>query len=516
MAKDGLLGTVCAGAVVLALAPVPFLHATGEDRGNAVLASLAVQKALQQGCDHLQHGDARSAVYVLEGQLSQINGNPAYLALLANAYRTYIKELKQNNQEGDAQRYQQRLQVLDPGAAIDEPARRAAAPPVPAAKAEPKVRLLAEDEKQTEAKQKTAVGLLARAEQEFAARHYREAAALFEQAHQADQNSTRDSRERWAYCKLARIVEQLNQPSGNAASLQELEGEVRSAQQLAPRLDYARVVLGEIEKRRGTVGPVISVQHFERASDGWARVETKNFRVFHNQSRELAEQTARVAEKTRSEMGQKWFGGLKEDWNPRCDIFLHATSRDYSRVTGVATNSPGHSSIRSEGSRVTGRRIDLHCDDTPNMLAAVLPHEATHVVLAGNVGEQAVPRWADEGIAVLTEPREKIDRHLKNLVRCKQENGLFSVRQLITLNDYPEPRQISAFYAMSVSLVEFLSTQKGPQVLPQFLREAPKIGWEQALTKYYGFRNFDELQQSWSRQAFAAAEGNSGVAQARP
>ena len=45
----------------------------------------------------------------------------------------------------------------------------------------------------------------------------------------------------------------------------------------------------------------------------------------------------------------------------------------------------------------------------------MLPHEATHVVLAGQFGDQPVPRWADEGMAVLTEPRDKIDRHLRNL-----------------------------------------------------------------------------------------------------
>ena len=73
--------------------------------------------------------------------------------------------------------------------------------------------------------------------------------------------------------------------------------------------------------------------------------------------------------------------------------------------------SPGHSSIRTDGPRVLSRRIDLHCGDVPNLLAAVLPHETTHVTLAGQFGDRPVARWADEGMAVLTEPREKVERH---------------------------------------------------------------------------------------------------------
>jgi hypothetical protein len=77
------------------------------------------------------------------------------------------------------------------------------------------------------------------------------------------------------------------------------------------------------------------------------------------------------------------------------------------------------------------------------------------------------------------------------------------------MNDYPEARAISAFYAQSVSLVEFLSAQKGPQVFARFLRDGLKGGYETALQKHYGYKGFDELQQRWTQEAFAAA----GVAQ---
>ncbi|MBL8796508.1 MAG: hypothetical protein JNM56_21590 [Planctomycetia bacterium] len=538
MAKDGLMALVCAGAVLVSGVGLSGLRATDDERNSAVSVALAVQTAMQQGRDYLQRGDARSAVFVLESQLNRVNGNPAYLALLRDAYRAYVKELKLASQEGDAQRYLQRLQVLDPGATLDLTGGKVASPapptlaslasktaltPPPAKTAPPatpqaaprpetKARAHGADEVDDpfrpenvapEPKKSPALALLGRAEDEFKQKRYGEAAALFEQAHRADASAVQDCRDRWAYCKLHRVYELLNRPPAGGPQWVELEKEVRAAQELAPRLDYAKVVLAELEKRRSAAQtPALTVRHYPRGSDGWSRTETPNFRIYHNQSQDVAEQAAQIAERTRSDMGRKWFGGLKEDWNPRCDLFLHATAQDYSRVTGVAANSPGHSSIRSEGTRVLSRRIDLHCEDAANMLKAVLPHETTHVILAGQYGEQPVPRWADEGIAVLTEPRDKVERHLRNLTRCRQESTLFHVRQLMQLNDYPEPRRISAFYAQSVSLVDYLTTQKGPQVLTDFLRDAQKTGYEQALNRHYGFRTFDDLHQRWSQQAF--------------
>ena len=60
-------------------------------------------------------------------------------------------------------------------------------------------------------------------------------------------------------------------------------------------------------------------------ADGWGRAETANFRIFHNQSHDLAEQVAQTAERTRATMARKWFGGFKENWSPRCDIYLHGS-----------------------------------------------------------------------------------------------------------------------------------------------------------------------------------------------
>jgi hypothetical protein len=285
--------------------------------------------------------------------------------------------------------------------------------------------------------------------------------------------------------------------------LADLEKEVTEALVLAPRLEYGRQLLNEIRNRRRR--PDISVIEYQdqgRNAQGWFVGETTNFRIYHVQSPELAHKAAQVAEQTRTQMYNKWFGRLAPNWNPKCEVHLYPTSQDYSRATGVPTSSPGHSSFNLDGGRVMGRQIDLHCDDSANMLTAVLPHETTHVVLAGNFGDHHVPRWVDEGIAVLTEPHEKVLRHLVKLPGFYRNRQLLEIRQLVQMDDYPEPRSIDAFYAESVSLVEFLSKQKGPEAFTQFIREGLQNGYEPALQRYYGFQSFAELEQHWLQYTF--------------
>src|SRR5208282_1323337 len=114
MAKDGLFALACALAIAVAGPGLSLVSAGPDDRDLAVTAALAVQMAIQQGRDYLQRDDPRSAVFVLEGQLGRINGNPTYMALMRDAYRAMIKKLKHDGDTAEAQRYQQRLQIIDP------------------------------------------------------------------------------------------------------------------------------------------------------------------------------------------------------------------------------------------------------------------------------------------------------------------------------------------------------------------------------------------------------------------
>jgi hypothetical protein len=519
--------------------------AAGDDRDNAILSSLAVQTAMQQAREYLLHHNAKAAVEVLEGQLPRIDGNQNYLVLLKNAYRAYIRELRLANQEALAQTYTRRLSILDPSSAAEAKAtpvvRRPAAPPATPEEPRPiPTAILAQINPQGKPPQQRVIArgysdddpfrpankqapstrdLLERAEQEFGKRKYREAGALYARAHELNPQITAQDRERWAYCKLHGVVEQLNRAPA-AAAITELEAEVRKAQALAPRLGYAQQLLAELDKRRveqprpadrsnPPADPPVAVQHSGPNPDGWYLAESTNFRIFYRDNRDFATQAVQIAEQTRRAMQRKWFGAVGPNWQPRCDIFLYLSGDEYSRATGAPTEAPGHSTFNTDGGRVLSRRIDLNCEN-PNLLRAVLPHETTHVVLAGNFGDHHVPRWADEGMAVLTEPPDKIEPHLRNLSQHRENRELFSLHQLVHMSDYPEPRYIGAFYAESVALVDFLVRERGPQVFTQFVRDGLNGGYEASLQKHYGYRDFNELERRWAQQVFG------GLVHAKP
>jgi hypothetical protein len=515
---DGLLVLVCASAVLAADSqtnPTPDAGASE----TVVARTLAVQAALQQGKEQLLHGDYRAGVATLEAQLAYINGNQFYLKLLQDAYRGYVKELRLAKREDEAQRYFRRLLILDKSAVFGPPLRgqgaaAAATSQVRAkpARPAPVVRLKSAedpfDASNAASMAEPQAAVLARADQEFEHKHYREAALLYEQG-QPELNAQRD---RWGYAKLSQVVERINQAEHAPPAWPDLEEQVRVAINLAPRLDaYGRFLLKEIERARAEAvaggqeeRPAIAVHHLPADASGWSVAETGSFRIFHKQSPDFAEKAADVAEKTRASMQQKWFGSVEEPWSLKCDLYLHPTAEDYSKATGQ-NNSPGHSSFRVENGRLVQRRIDLHCDD-PNLLTAVLPHETTHVVLAGAFGGRLLPRWADEGMAVLAEPRPKIERHLTNLVSCRQREELFHLGVLLQLEDYPtNPQHVGAFYAESVSVVEFLTQQRGPQEFTFFLHDGLRYGFEKSLQRHYNYASFADLEKRWVEYAFPPA-----------
>jgi tetratricopeptide (TPR) repeat protein len=540
MARDGFLILVCAG-ILASMSPIAKAENTGSE--NKVKVLLAVQRALREGREQLQRGNYQAAVFLLESQIARANASPEYLTALCEAYRGYVAELRKTGKLDEVAKYQERLEILDPAACLGRKTQTTAATgaspsaaPVVAMTGRPVVtegrpvanrlpspgtvraKLEEDDDPFSDANAvRHAAPALVMAEEEFGNRHYEAATKLYEQAARKGEVLPDGCREHWGYCKLVAIAETLRR-TDKAAPSPDLEREVRLAMSLTPKLDsFGKELLRKLQDRQSvslvdtpTVAgaTAIEVRHIPAQEGTWAAVETANFRILHLQSREFAEQIARSAEATRATMMVKWFGEDTGVWKPRCDIFLYATAQDYSQATAAPTNSPGHSTIRRDRDRIISRRIDLHCDD-PNMTVGVLPHEITHTVIAGHFGAHDVPRWADEGMAVLSEPRERIERHLRNLPQHRADRHLFETGQLMNLENYPEARYVGSFYAQSVSLVEFLSDRAGPRVFAKFLRDGLASGYEVALQKYYGFQSFGDLEQQWVQHTFTSTTASS-------
>ena len=551
---------VVALAALLSPSPVP---ADPPAADVAVNDALALQQAMHDAKYYLQHGnDSKKAVELLEQQLPRVNGNGEYLRLLRDAYRARFQDLYLGKQPAQAEVFLERLCVLEPGAATDATLRpQPEAPrkiePAPAKAPEPKqasifpdfgkifktaqaptkpnvVRgvpaedpfdvsnqrdLLPASGEKSDERQSKARQIVSRADDEFKKNHYGPARTLYEEARALDAESLAERHEHWAYCVLSDAIEQLKQTSLPGKALADLRQQVEGAVATSPSLTKsAQDILQEIEiRQKGAIAPAAAnvaragLKHLGQNPEGWHVTDTPNFRIFHKQNDEFAEKVAQVAEQTRVEMARKWFGNDGAAWQPRCELIVHPTGQAYSQMTGVSQSSPGHSRIESDKSnaaRVIARRMDMRLD-SPGMMDSILPHETTHVVLAGQFGAFPVPRWADEGIAVLTEPAAKIAQHRQNLQRCHQQGQLFGLKELMVLQDYPEPRRVTAFYAQSVMLVDFLTQQKGPTVLTSFVRDGLREGYEPALQRHYGM-NFAQLQQLWNQQVLGGQKVAAG------
>jgi hypothetical protein len=537
--------------------------ATSQQKDDDLLIRdrIAVNCAKIKAREYLLQDNPGQAVTVLEAQLARIDGNTQYLMLLREAYRRQINKLYLNNQTSEAQKYVRRLRIIDPQLAdeltvqrpgavtktvVAEPARRPVLPAtLPPQKAEipPATAVLAtsaplksppipsKQEATFRAKlddpppdpfalsnalepnrlnvcARTAHDLILRAEDQFRSGRYLEAHQLYNQAYQSDHKIVDSVKDRWAYTKLYYVVEELKKPGNSPAALARLETEVSTALMLHPRLGAnGSQVLAQIADRRKQAGLgqgasvlEVSIKHHPGTSQGWQVAETGHFVIYHQQQRDLAVQVAQVAERTRAAMFDRWFGSTAQPWRRKCEIYLHPTAAHYAEATGVPAFRPGHSRIETD--KTTGSvhtlRIELHAD-SKDMLTAVLPHETTHCVLAGQFGCPTVPRWVDEGIAVLSEPKDKIDLHRQHLARLAQSQPLFSVQELMELPDYPAGNRIGAFYGQSVTLVDYLVSLHGPKVFTAFVRDGVRNGYQTALQRHYGIQRFGDLQAAWQR-----------------
>jgi hypothetical protein len=264
-----------------------------------------------------------------------------------------------------------------------------------------------------------------------------------------------------------------------------------------------------IHQRAGASAPKtlapVTIRHEDRGSDGWARAESANFRLMHNHPRDVAEQVVRSAEQARAAAFEKWADGKGATWKPVCEMYLYTTATEYSKATNKPADSPGHATYKAQNGAVVGRRLDLRADD-PELLTCVVPHETTHLVLGDLFADSTLPRWADEGMAVLSEPRTRLDRFTRTLFTNRRQQKLVPLEKLFAKNEYPDAAQITVFYVESVSVVEFLVAEKGPQEFVQFVRDAGKTSLDAALQKHYACRNVTTLEERWRTRMFAAAD----------
>lgn len=185
-------------------------------------------------------------------------------------------------------------------------------------------------------------------------------------------------------------------------------------------------------------------------------------------------------------------------WSPKCAVQVHPNQHAYNQ----ALNRPGDSSVGStmmnfDQQRATFRRIDVRADarDWSN---AALPHELTHVVLGERFGGHALPRWADEGIAMLSESTEKQQERLLNLRQLLTNRVTMGVGELVYTTRMPAPQLRDAFYGQSVALTSLLVRRSSPAKFADFVEDSQRRGVDAALATHYQIGGISTLQREWN------------------
>ena len=246
--------------------------------------------------------------------------------------------------------------------------------------------------------------------------------------------------------------------------------------------------------------PIIAIPLSVRVDGAWTVVESSNFRCRCQLPESDARRLAECCETWRTRLRKTWITHADAaHWQPKCDVCVHPGKSAYN----TALNRPGDTSVGStmmnfDQGRAVLRRIDLRADAS-DWSNAALPHELTHVVLGERFGGHALPRWADEGIAMLSESLEKHRERLGNLRDVLARRQSLGIGDLVRIDRLPASHQRDAFYGQSVALTSLLIRQSTPAQFADFIEDAQARGINPALKQHYNFDGLAALQQKWDQ-----------------
>jgi len=209
-------------------------------------------------------------------------------------------------------------------------------------------------------------------------------------------------------------------------------------------------------------------------------------------------------------VARHWFDDDDPQWTPKCTLVLHRNVQSYRAAVGrLADCTVASCKIDAVGTTTTERRIDARADH-PQWLD-FLPHELTHLLLDGRLTLGTLPRWADEGMALVADPDGKRVAHQRDLRTALARGQQFRMVELLALSDYPRDDRLAAFYGQSLSVVQFLIDRGGRQKFVEFVGSATVDGYEAALRASYGIGSIADLERQWLKQVGTAIEQQTSV-----
>jgi hypothetical protein len=230
-----------------------------------------------------------------------------------------------------------------------------------------------------------------------------------------------------------------------------------------------------------------------------AQFPTTNFLV-EAPTPQIAQQVGQYAEHYRKQKAMEWLGREMPNWPERCPIHVKVTM-----------NSPsGATSFAFDRGRVLGQHMHIE-GPLDRLVASVLPHEVTHTVFA-HYYRCPLPRWADEGGAVLSEDDIEKDRHDKLVRQVLNTPGRkIPLRRLFSLREYPG--DVMVLYAEGFSVANYLVNMAGKPNFLGFIHHGMSAGWDSAVKTFYRYNSVEELEEAWLAQLRATKRQPMTVAQ---
>lgn len=211
----------------------------------------------------------------------------------------------------------------------------------------------------------------------------------------------------------------------------------------------------------------------------------KNFTVT-GATPDWREKIAAAAEEHRKSLAKLWLGKELPEWKQPCPILVQATD-------GLVKSSATVFQFGNDRSAAVTMSMRLE-GSLEQILGNLLPHEIMHTILADHF-RKPVPRWADEGAAIMAEQASEHQRQDTYIRKFLADGVAIRLSHLFQLQEYPG--QVGVFYAESGSVTRFLVEGHGSEKFLAFVKMGMESNWDQAVKQIYDRATVNELERAW-------------------
>lgn len=179
----------------------------------------------------------------------------------------------------------------------------------------------------------------------------------------------------------------------------------------------------------------------------------------------------------------------------RVHVFLPSSDEAFDRLTGARIPDWGGGCALPERGMIVIRASS----EGGRRLREVLRHELSHVFLHQAVGEGRMPRWFDEGMAMMQSGEWRMEQTLR-MARAVLLGRMIALGEIGEMLSFRSSKAQLAYVEsfLAVLFLCKLGGQDAPRKIVQTMQSG--LGFEEALVRVAGIR-FEDFAEAWERYA---------------